>query len=371
MARLIRSQAALDASRDALVAAPTLALDTEFHVERTYRPRLFLLQLAAPGTEPVLVDPTAPLDLRTLAPVFEGVPVVVHGGQQDVELIERTVGVTPRVAFDTQVAAGFVGDGYPTRLQDLVARYLGWGMDKSQTLTDWSARPLTEAQLRYAADDVRVLHALADALGARLDTAGHREAFGLAQSELYAAAAEPVPDDRVWLQFVAVQLVDGPERAALRELAAWRERTARERDVPRHTILSDALLVELARRRPGSVEALRLNRRLPSVVWKRDGDAIVEAIRAAAEAPPPPLPLKAQRARMDVLRAALRVREAEVGVAPELLLPERLLEGTRLPTELPPWRLRLLGPWLASFLRGEGSLTLPPSLIFSPEPSTG
>lgn len=371
MARLIRSQAALDATRDQLAAAPSLALDTEFHIERTYRPRLFLLQLAAPGSEPVLVDPTAPLDLTTLAPVFERVPVVVHGGQQDVELIQRAVGVAPRVAFDTQVAAGFVGEGYPTRLQDLVARYLGRGMDKSQTLTDWSARPLTEAQVRYAADDVHVLHGLADALGARLDAAGHREAFALAQSEVYAAAAEPVPDDRVWLQLVAVQLADGPERAALRALAAWRERTARERDVPRHTILGDALLVDLARRRPGSVEALRLNRRLPSMVWKRDGDAVVRALRTATEAPPPPLPLKAQRARMDVLRAALRVREAEVGVAPELLLPERLLEGSRLPTELPPWRLALLGPWILSFLRGERSLTLPPSLVFPTEPSSG
>lgn len=364
MARLIRTQAALDAVREQLLGEPSLALDTEFHVERSYRPRLYLVQLCAPAVGAILLDVLAPIDLHALAPVFERVPVVVHGGQQDVELLARAVGVAPRVCFDTQVAAGCVGHGYPTRLQDLVRRFLGRAMDKGQTLSDWSARPLTEAQVTYAAEDVVVLHGLEAALETALASRRSRAAFERLQAEVYEDSGGAPSDDRAWLRLANLNDPDEAERSALRALGAWRERTARARDVPRYAVLGDALLADLARRRPPSVDALRANRRLPSSLWKRDGDDIVAVLRAASAGPPPPAPLRAQRPKLDLLRAALRVREAETGVAPELLLPEALLEGPALPDDLPGWRRELLGERFFAFLRGEGTLAVPKALAF-------
>lgn len=358
MPRLVRTAAALDDVVEELSAAAEVALDTEFHSERHYYPDLMLIQMRADEGDPILVDPLAELDLGPLAAVLAERPVIVHGGASDVEVLARRLGVAINVTFDTQIAAGCAGLGFPTRLQTLTSACLGLSMLKGATLSDWSLRPLSEEQLSYAADDVLVLAPLKRALEERLDGPRARLAaeFTAEMNRLVLAADE---DDDAW-QFVnGAHLLDGPERGVLRELASWRQKEARARDVPRHAVAGDAVLLDTARRAPRDVNALRANRRLPTNVWKRDGPALVACVKRAVALPPPPPPYSRPRAWIDLVRAAGRVAEANTGVAAELLLPDRVIAALARGSALPAWRHDALGREFSDFLHGKAAIVMP------------
>lgn len=360
MPRLVTTDAQLAAQLPALEAAGRIALDTEFHTERWFFPRLMLLQLRADRQEPLLIDPLA-VSLAPLASVLARVPVLVHGGQQDVHILHRLLGVRMNVVMDTQIAAGFVGAGYPVRLQALVQRYTGGTMDKGETLSDWSARPLTDAQLRYAAEDVLVLDALADALSQALAATPHADAMRAAVDDMLDEACAPPDDGQAWTRVPGAAQLDARERACLRALVAWRDREARARDVPRHTLASDAILFDLARRQPSSAAEMRTNRRMPGHLSRQESGAILALLADPGEPPPP---LRQDRAGMDLLRAVARVVEGRCGVAAELLLPERaarrlLNDADDAWSQLAPWRQELLGADVRDFVRGERAFALP------------
>lgn len=360
MARLITSDAQLAAQLPALEAAGRIALDTEFHTERWFYPRLMLLQLRADRQEPLLVDPLA-VSLAPLAQVLARVPVLVHGGQQDVHILHRMLGVRMNVVLDTQIAAGFVGAGYPVRLQALVQRYTGGSMDKGETLSDWAARPLTDAQLRYAAEDVLVLDALADALLDALARTPHTDAMRAAVADMVDAACAPPDDAAAWMRVPGAAQLDPRERACLRGLVAWRDREARARDVPRHTLASDAILFDLARRQPASAAEMRTNRRMPGHLSRQESGAVLAILRDPGEPPPA---LRPDRAGMELLRAAARIIEGRTGVPAELLLPDaaarRLLADPDAGWgNLPAWRRALLGDDLRDYVQGTRGFELP------------
>jgi ribonuclease D len=361
MARLVRTPAALDHAVRTLAQAPSVALDTEFHPERQYFPQLMLVQLRAEGDEPLLVDPLDGLDLRPLGEVLAAVPVLLHGGSMDIAILKRVTGFAPNVVFDTQVMAGWVGFGFPIRLQELAREFCALQMRKAETLSDWSLRPLSPDQLRYAADDVLVLHGIRDGLLERLTRNGTLEAALACQAELVELALAPEDDEAAWQGVQGAHLLDEGERRVLVELARWRQQEARGRNIPRHSIVPDSVLVDISRRQPETIDVLRMNRRMPSSCWKKEGDAILRcvALGRTRQAPPPLTPAGRPRGWMDLVRAAARVAEARSGVAAELLAPDRIVSSLGDPSRLAPWRRDQLGDDFFEFLKGYRPLQNP------------
>ena len=250
----IDTQAGLDALVADLMAADSIAVDTEFHRERSYRPRLALVQMAF-GERVVLVDPTA-VDVSALADVLSAdVLLVMHACAQDIEVLFQECGAIPSRLFDTQVAAGFLGMSTPS-LATLADRLLGVRLAKGDRLTDWFERPLREAQQRYAADDVAYLIALHDELRSRL-TARQRWQWALDECEQWRRSPPPPPDpEQAWTRIKGARQLRGASRAIAYRLAAWRERTASERDIPVRFVLSDMALLSVAQRRPAGLDEL-------------------------------------------------------------------------------------------------------------------
>jgi ribonuclease D len=238
-------------------ATGSYALDTEFIRERRYWPKLALVQLAwgGPAGGVAVVDPLA-VDVGVLSRLLEGPGVMVaHASDQDLEVLERACGRGPSRLWDTQIAAGFVGHGSAS-LARLVEAYLGRKLAKGDRLADWSRRPLTRAELDYAAADVEHLLELGEAIGAELDRLGRRT---WAEEECAALLARPrgggVPE-RAWWKLRDARALRGESRGVAQEVAAWRERRAQVLDVPTRNVMSDLSLQAIAGRPPASVEDL-------------------------------------------------------------------------------------------------------------------
>lgn len=250
----VDTQADLDALVEDLLGADRIAVDTEFHRERSYRPRLALVQIAF-GERVALVDPTV-TDVAVLADVLEAdVLVVMHACAQDIEVLFQECGAIPSRLFDTQVAAGFLGMSTPS-LGTLADRLLGVRLAKGDRLTDWFERPLRPAQQRYAADDVAYLIRLHDELRSRL-TERQRWQWALDECEQWRRPPSPPPDpEQAWTRIKGARQLKGTPRAVAYRLAAWRERTASERDIPVRFVLSDMALLSIAQRGPATLDEL-------------------------------------------------------------------------------------------------------------------
>lgn len=260
------------------------ALDTEFHRERTYYPRLALLQVASEEGV-VLVDPLA-VDVRPLAEVLAGPgTMVAHAGDQDVEVLERACGAAPSRLFDTQVAAGFLGMSTPS-LSRLVEALLGRSLPKSDRLTDWTRRPLTGPQRRYAAADVAYLLELHRVLLDRLDVVGRREWAEQECAELLAGRRQAGSPDEAWWKMRDARQLRGRSRSVAQEVAAWRERRAAQLDIPARHVLPDMALASIAHRPPRSREELAQVRGLDRRHLGRETEAgVLDAVRRGLELP--------------------------------------------------------------------------------------
>lgn len=237
-----------------LIAAGEVALDTEFHRERTYYPRLALVQIAW-NNNIALLDPFA-LDLRVLAPVFEAeVTVVFHAGTQDLDILDRTVGVLPRTIFDTQLAAGFIGFSNPS-LALVSEKLMGIHVPKGDRLTDWTKRPLSESQLRYAAADVANLLEIKRIIEEQLTTMNR---LGWARDEstiLLNKDRKDLPPERAWWKIKECRHLKGDSRKVAQTLAAWRELRAARLDIPVRYVLSDLAVAVISQDLPSSIRAL-------------------------------------------------------------------------------------------------------------------
>lgn len=238
----------------ALLEADRYAIDTEFHRERTYFPQVALIQIAW-DDEVVLVDPL-PLDLEPLAEVLDGPGLcILHAGVQDLEVLDLASGTIPSRIFDTQIAAGFLGQANGS-LKLLLDRYLDVTLPKGDRLTDWLQRPLSKEQLRYAAADVDHLLDLTDALQERLEGAGRLEwAFEESALLLDRPRNRRVPEEAIHRIKEARSLRGTTFRVAM-AVAAWRERRAAELNVPVRQVLPDLGVVAIAQRAPESVNQL-------------------------------------------------------------------------------------------------------------------
>ena len=249
----IDSQAAFDELCRRLATVDAYALDTEFHREKTYFPHVALVQIAwADGL--ALVDPLA-VDLTPLAPVLTGSPVMVaHAAEQDLEVLERACGATPREVFDTQVAAGFLGFSTPS-LTSLVSDLIGVRIPKGDRLTDWTRRPLSANQRTYAAADVAHLLEVRSVICGRLEKMGRLE---WAREEMALVLARRSASDPAvaWWKLKDARSLRGHTRGVAQAVAEWREREAMRRDLPARFVLSDMGMASLVHRAPTTADEL-------------------------------------------------------------------------------------------------------------------
>jgi ribonuclease D len=360
---LIQSQAGLDSAVFRMHGASRLALDTEFMRERTYYAKLCLVQ-AATESDCFLVDPLADLDLTALYELLADPSKlkILHAARQDLEVIYQASGRIPGPVFDTQLAASMLG--YPAQVgyADLVAGELGHSIDKAQTRTDWSRRPLTDAQRAYAADDVHHLLELHARLEARLTETGRRswlleEAAAYDDTALY----QTVPED-AWRRIKGLARLRPAEQDVVRALARWREQRAIDADKPRGWILQDAALMTLGARSPRSIHDLEQIDSLPSGLVRRRGEELLQVLESARTSPsgaaalPPPERPTAEETRLAArLMKLVREEAASLGISPEVLATRRDVEALARneseSTLLRGWRAEVIGRKLRSVLR--------------------
>lgn len=332
---LVTSDEGLQHALDAVRTAGSMALDTEFMREKTYRARLCLVQVAALD-HIFLLDPLSSLDLAPLAHLIEDpeIEVLVHAGKQDLEIFFEDYGCVPRNVFDVQLAAAFAGYGSSLPYGRLVESVLGLPLEKGESYTDWCRRPLTDAQMRYAADDVRYLPAVATHLKERLFELNRLEWLNEELKELERPDSYGIDIERVWKKVAGRGTLRGNQAAVLRELALWREEAAARRDLPRGWILKDPTLIELARRAPNSTSDLRSIRGLNPKEVERSADEILAAVERGRHAPKiefEKAPSKAIqiRARMmsGLADALVRARCERANIATEVVMTRSELEA--------------------------------------------
>ncbi len=372
---LVEDAPALAALCERLAAVERVALDTEFHNERSYAARLMVVQLVA-GDEVALVDPLRITNLDPLAEALASKTVVGHALASDLKIFADRFDRLPRAAFDTQLAAAFCGYGMSISLVDLIDDVVGIRLRKSQTVSDWSSRPLSPPQIDYLVDDVRHLFALQDTLTARLEAAGRygwyeAEARGLVDMAKY----RPDPE-RLYLRVPGAMRMNRRELGILREVAVLRDRLARERDVPLKYIIPDDVLAPIVSLRPAEREDLAQLRRLDAGARKAYGDRIVAAVGVGLSVPDEDLPRKPARPpgpERDAIVACLAVLvnaiATENELPPGLLVTRGALE--RVARELPAtaaelahtleasdWRARLVAEPLFELLSGNVALSI-------------
>ncbi len=367
---LITTTADLEAFCKRLSGERFLTVDTEFMRDRTYWPKLCLLQIG--GTdEAAAIDPLAPgIDLEPILALMRDSRIlkVFHAARQDLEIFWRLMGRLPAPLFDTQVAAMVCGFGEEVAYETLVAKVAKGRLDKSSRFTDWSRRPLSEAQIRYAIGDVTHLRVIYERLRARIEAAGR---LAWVEAELGILADPRIfdqPAEDAWRR-LKFRSRDPRFVAIVQRLAAWRELTARERDLPRNRVVRDDLLLEIAAHRPRSVEELRGQERIS--LDRESARQVVAAIEEALTLPADQLPHLAPPQEVprgigplvELLRVLLKLRSEEAEVAQRLIATTADLEalaqhdGAELST-LRGWRREIFGEEALALKAGRLALTV-------------
>lgn len=364
-ATLVTNGDQLEAAVFRMQGAERLALDTEFMRERTYYAQLCLVQVAT-DSDCFLIDPLAGLDLGTLHDVFDDRAKIkiLHAARQDLEVLHVAGGRVPAPVFDTQLAAALLGFPPQVGYAELVARQLGHSIDKGQTRTDWSRRPLTPEQLAYAADDVHHLLQLHVDMAAALEASGRagwlaEDAAALEDPSLY----QTDPSD-AWRRLRGLTRLRPKEQAAARALAEWRERRAIAADKPRGWILPDEALYALATQAPQTVAELEQVRGLQPAVARKRGAELLALIADARDAanestvePSARRPSAAETALVATLQKRVRDEAAALGISPEVLATRRDVEALVFRDRgesalLRGWRRSVIGEQLAALAAG-------------------
>lgn len=368
---IISTKSDLEAFCGRALAFPAVAVDTEFLRERTFHPRLCLVQVATPD-ECVAIDPLAIDDLSALAGLLadKGTVKVFHACSQDMEVLLHTLGVLPEPIFDTQVAAAFLGERLQISYNGLVHAFCGVTLPKSESLTDWSRRPLTDKQIEYALDDVRYLIRAYAVISDRLAEEG-RTGWVMDETRPLQDRSHYVSDRRQAFRRVKrVNSLTKRQLALARELAAWREGRAEKLDIPRKWIMSDEVLVALVKRNPTEPADFRTVRGTEQLS-EGDVSAALVALDRGRRCPADRLP-QAHHARKspsaelesvcDLMYALIRLVSERSGVATAMIASrEDLAEYVEEPEESrlrEGWRFELVGTRLDDLLSGNMGLTV-------------
>lgn len=322
----------------ALETHALIGVDTEFLRERTFFSKLCLLQLAA-GDTIWCVDTLRVGSLERLVPALtaKAAPKVIHSARQDLEAFYLATRRVIAPVFDTQIAAGCIGFKPQTGYAELAKALIGVTIPKGQTRTDWSKRPLTREQLDYAADDVRYLGDIARLLEDKLQSLGRQhwaaeDCDALQNPRLY----EPDPS-AAWERLRGIGQLDPAPRARAKRIAIWRERLARERDLPRAWILPDAAIFAVAETYPKSRGALNSLHAMPANFNETFAASLLELLQAAPDEPlddagptQDTRPTAEQKALIEKLARLVDARAVELGVSAELLAPRGELKALAL-----------------------------------------
>jgi ribonuclease D len=342
-----------------------IALDTEFFWERTYYPQLGCIQLALSNDECYLIDPTAISDLSPLGELLadRSVVKIFHDAPQDLAILCRATGVAPQNIFDTRLAAGFSSLSSTLSLGNLVKTLLDIDIPKTETRTDWLQRPLSEDQVEYAKDDVRYLQALrilllSRIIGPKIKSWLQEELNLLNNPQIYLGQNTT---DR-YLKLRGVSSLNRKSLAVLRDLADWREETARTHNRPRGHIIQDQILVEIARKQPQTMEELAGKSEISAKAIERYGNEIVSIIQKtlsnAGDTYPElhrPVRLSGKdQDSLDRLQKLIALKCELLGIDPPLLgnaselkTIVKILNGSR---SIYPQQLRQTEGWRKSFL---------------------
>ena len=336
MHRVITDTAALAAFCARVASEPFLTVDTEFLREKTYWPQLCLVQVGGEH-EAVAIDPLAKgIDLTPLFDLMhdENVLKVMHSGRQDMEIFYHLMGEVPLPVFDTQIAAQVIGLGESIGYEALVNKLLNLPVDKSQRFTDWSHRPLTQAQVEYALGDVTHLREAYLKMRAEIDQRGRlgwiaEEMEALHEASLY----EGEPEEAY--KRIKFRGAGGKQLGRLKVMATWRERLAQQEDIPRVRIIRDDALADLAVNLPKDEEALKRVRGFPQHFKREWKESFWVAVDKALNLPKEEWPEKARgepwqrggEEAMELLRLLLKLCAQEAQVTPRLLADKEELEA--------------------------------------------
>lgn len=338
-----------------------VTVDTEFLRERTYYSKLCLVQLAMPGNDDngaCLVDPLVRgLSLEPLYELFRDTSVVkvFHAARQDLEIFYVDAKVFPEPLFDTQVAAMVCGFGEQVGYETLVRKITKKPLDKTSRFTDWSRRPLTEAQKSYALADVTHLRGIYEHLAQKLEETGRSRWVQEELSVLTSPETYVIPPQEAWRR-VKTRTNSPKFLAVVQALAAFRETHAQERNIPRNRVFKDDALVELASNKPKTLEELGRSRLLLREARRGDiAEGILKAVEDGVSCPPERMPkpdrsrdkMQVNPALADLLRVLLKAKTESAGVAAKLIAPaadlDAIAAGMRDIPALRGWRLEVFG----------------------------
>lgn len=354
-----------------------LAVDTEFIREKTYWPRLCLIQL---GTEEqsVAVDPFRVRNLQPLTELFadERIMKLFHAASQDMEIIYRELGVVPRPVFDTQIAASLISDTLQIGYGSLVMSECNVKLRKADSFTDWSRRPLAPSQIDYALDDVIYLPKLYRSLTAKLSAMGRLSWLDRDFAELSDEARYEINPQERFLRLKRVNQLSRRQLCIARDVAAWREELAMERNVPRKWILTDEQLVEICKREPRTLDELLMVRGVSSTLGMGNARKVlglcIKALSMPEEAwPELPRPPKSEPnvdVQVELLNALVKLRAKENDVAYAVLTSHgdlaKIARGHYEDADvLKGWRRRIVGDDLLALARGEVALAIEDGMV--------
>ncbi len=351
--------------------AEWVTLDTEFIREKTYYPRLCLIQIASTDVL-ACIDP---LQIPDLQPFLQWLRdprriKVLHAAWQDLEIFYHLGnGELPAPIFDTQIAAAVLGMGDQLGYGRLVENLLGVVLDKSQSRTDWSRRPLTPAQLEYAIDDVRYLRDVYQQLRQQLEKLGRLKWLDKPFQKLADPNTYAIDPRSSWERVRGLQILKPHQLAILREIAAWREERALHKDIPRRWILSDEILLDMARMQPDSAQGLRHIRGLGDEQIERHGGEWLSCIARGKAIPKSEYPQLPRRRKLDanmsvvadLLMALLNQIANEHGISAQMIATrqqiEKMLEEGRV-TLADDWRGALVNDVFTAVLSGKTSIRI-------------
>lgn len=352
-------------------AFEAVAIDTEFLRERTFHAKLCLIQVGTPD-ECVAIDPLSIDDLTPLAELMVDPDTlkVFHACSQDMEVLNHTLGVLPAPIFDTQVAAGFLGERAQTSYNSLVHTFCDVTLPKTESLTDWSRRPLSPKQIEYALDDVRYLIQAYPVIDEKLRSLG-RTTWVRDETRMFADPEHYRADPRkAYKRVKRVSSCTRRQLAVARELAAWREHRAETRNIPRKWVMSDEVLLALCKRVPKTVDDVRRVRGTEQLN-ERDVQVLLDAAARGERCPADNLPSMGrghrtptpeQESVIDLMYALIRLVSDRSGVATSLIISrDGLMDYMDHPERSPlreGWRFELVGTLIDDLLRGDIGLTV-------------
>lgn len=361
----ITNQDAFDDFVRTLKGTSVLAIDTEFLREKTYYPRLCLLQLATDNAIAV-VDPFKVEKLGVLAEALqdESIVKVLHAGSQDIEILLRETGVVPHPLFDTQIAATLMGHVQQVGLGPLVSSVLGVQLKKGDSFTDWSRRPLSRSQMNYAADDVRYLPKVYNRMHEELEKLDRLHWLDEEFEELSNPNRYQLDPRERFRKLKRVSSLNRRQLSAAREAAAWREKKAQQHDIPRKWIVTDEQIVEACKREARSIDELYMVRGLAEKLSTKAARELVNAISTGLNTPKDRMPKIDKPSRnevnvdveIDVMSAIVRLRARENNIALQTLASHGDLSEVARGYDAPVlhgWRREIVGDELQEFLQGK------------------